>query len=130
MRERERAVLSFSLSQPLSLSLTLTLGTRGILTESRILHIITCCRKYYKIEEIKNLMASAEVGLGDVVAKHYDNLPEKGKEQRKDSRIYHMRNFNNWIKSTLINEYMEKIKYSQIDDYRCKVLDIGRQILS
>ena len=70
-------------------------------------------------------MASAEVGLGDVVAKHYDNLPEKGKEQRKDSRIYHMRNFNNWIKSTLINEYIEKIKTSQVDDHGCNVLDIG-----
>ena len=72
-------------------------------------------------------MATLEGGLGGVVAKHYDNLPEKGKEQRKDSRIFHMRNFNNWIKSTLINEYMEKIKYSQADDYRCKVLDIGKQ---
>ena len=71
-------------------------------------------------------MASLEGGLGGVVAKHYDNLPEKGKEQRKDSRIFHMRNFNNWIKSTLINEYMEKIKNCQVDDYRCKVLDIGK----
>jgi len=70
-------------------------------------------------------MASLEGGLGGVVAKHYDNLPEKGKEQRKDSRIFHMRNFNNWIKSTLINEYMEKIKNCQVDDYRCKVLDIA-----
>ena len=72
-------------------------------------------------------MASLEGGLGGVVAKHYGNLPEKGKEQRKDSRIFHMRNFNNWIKSTLINEYMEKIKHCQVDDYRCKVLDIGKQ---
>ena len=54
--------------------------------------------------------ASGDGGLGNVVAKHYDNLPEKGKEQRKDSRIYFMRNFNNWIKSVLIQEYVEKIK--------------------
>lgn len=30
-------------------------------------------------------------GLGAVVARHYDNLPEKGRESRQESRIYHMR---------------------------------------
>ena len=66
-------------------------------------------------------------GLGSVVAKHYDNLPEKGKEQRKDSRIYHMRNFNNWIKSALIQEYVDKIKKDKGDYYKANVLDIGNQ---
>ena len=71
-------------------------------------------------------MATSE-GLGNVVAQHYDNLPEKGKEQRKDSRIYFMRNFNNWIKSVLIQEYVDKLRQSHQGDSRPRinVLDIG-----
>ena len=73
-------------------------------------------------------MASSTTGF---VAKHYDNQPEKGKDQRKDSRIYYMRNFNNWIKSNLIEEYIEKIKLCHNDDdYKCTILDIGNQIVN
>jgi hypothetical protein len=32
----------------------------------------------------------------------YNNTQERGLSQRNQSRIYHLRNFNNWIKSTLI----------------------------
>lgn len=53
---------------------------------------------------------SAEGGIGNVVAEHYNKLDEKGISQRKESRIYFMRNFNNWIKSLLINEYVSKIR--------------------
>ena len=63
-------------------------------------------------------------GLGHLVAQHYDNLPERGRKQRAESRIIHMRNFNNWIKSTLINEYIEKVKRNTDD--RIKVLDVGK----
>lgn len=41
-------------------------------------------------------------GISNVVASHYNNLEEKGVSARKESRIYHMRNFNNWIKSVNI----------------------------
>ena len=34
---------------------------------------------------------SNQGGMGAVVARHYDNLPEKGRESRQESRIYHMR---------------------------------------
>ena len=54
-------------------------------------------------------MASSE-GIGNDVAQFYNKLEEKGKDQRKDSRIYHMRNFNNWLKSMLINEYASKVR--------------------
>lgn len=45
-----------------------------------------------------------------VVASHYNNQEEKGLAERSKSRIFFMRNFNNWIKSTLINEYLGKVK--------------------
>ena len=75
-----------------------------------------------------NLSNGSVDGIGDVVAKHYDNLPERGREQRSESRIYHMRNFNNWIKSSLINEYMDKLKSVSSDTGKpkLKVLDIGK----
>lgn len=49
-------------------------------------------------------------GLGDKVAKHYNEHPEGSKESRKESPIFYLRNFNNWIKSIIINDSLEKIK--------------------
>ena len=49
-------------------------------------------------------------GIGNIVASHYNNLEEKGVASRTESRIYHMRNLNNWIKSMLIGHYTEKIR--------------------
>lgn len=45
-----------------------------------------------------------------VVATHYNKMQEKGLNERSKSSIIYLRNFNNWIKSTLINEYMTKVK--------------------
>lgn len=64
-------------------------------------------------------------GIGNLVAKHYDNLPEKGRESRVESRIYHMRSFNNWTKSMLINEYLEKLRKAEGFNGNISVLDIG-----
>ena len=77
------------------------------------------------LEQKHRIMTTNAEGVGNIVAKHYDNLPEKGKEQRKDSRIFFMRCFNNWIKSTLIQEYIEKIRDRNPDGHRIKVLDFG-----
>ena len=38
------------------------------------------------------------------VAEHYNKLEEKGVEERKSSKIYFMRNFNNWVKTRLIGK--------------------------
>ena len=54
--------------------------------------------------------ADSSEGLADKVAKHYNELPSAGKEIRKESPIYYLRNFNNWVKSIIINECLEKIK--------------------
>ena len=40
-------------------------------------------------------------------------LEEKGISHRKESRIFHMRNFNNWIKSMLIQEFVDRILKSK-----------------
>jgi len=46
-------------------------------------------------------------GLAPVVAKHYNEIEEKGVAAREESRIFHMRSFNNWIKSMLISSLCE-----------------------
>lgn len=40
-----------------------------------------------------------------VVAKHYNTIEERGLSFRNRSRILHLRNFNNWIKSMLIGKH-------------------------
>lgn len=59
-----------------------------------------------------------------VVASHYNELKEAGRNERFKSRIFHMRNFNNWIKSQLISEYLHRIKTSQRVGDHIRVLDM------
>ena len=42
--------------------------------------------------------------LAPTVAKHYNQLQETGLEVRKQSRIFFLRNLNNWVKSVLIGK--------------------------
>lgn len=44
------------------------------------------------------------------VAKHYNELQETGLEIRKQSRIFYLRNFNNWTKSVLIGETLQMLQ--------------------
>lgn len=59
-----------------------------------------------------------------VVAMHYNKLEEKGLDERSKSNIFFMRNFNNWIKSVLINEYLTKVKASLKLGEPLRVLDM------
>lgn len=59
-----------------------------------------------------------------MVAEHYNTLEEKGLDERSKSRIVHMRNFHNWIKSMLINEYLTKIKDSKKHHEAVRVMDM------
>lgn len=59
-----------------------------------------------------------------VVAKHYNTLEEKGLAERNKSRIFYLRNFNNWIKSMLVNEYTTKVKDSLQVGAPLRVLDM------
>lgn len=44
-----------------------------------------------------------------VVASHYNALPEIGIQKRNDSRILHLRNLNNWMKSMLISDFLDQL---------------------
>ncbi|MFH4973817.1 hypothetical protein AB6A40_000526 [Gnathostoma spinigerum] len=56
------------------------------------------------------------------VAAHYNAVPEKGIGERTGSRIFYLRNFNNWIKSMLIGEFLDRLKASGIT--RITALDL------
>jgi len=63
--------------------------------------------------------------LGSTVAKHYNEIPAGTKETRKDSRIFYLRNFNNWCKSVVINEYLEKVKRRKRTSDEINILDLA-----
>ncbi|KAI8854924.1 guanine-N(7)-methyltransferase domain-containing protein [Chytridium lagenaria] len=52
-----------------------------------------------------------------VVAPTYNSRPQVNVEKRKDSVIFHMKNFNNWIKSLLIGRYTRR--GSKVLDFCC-----------
>ncbi|KAH8255627.1 hypothetical protein KR038_007597 [Drosophila bunnanda] len=59
-----------------------------------------------------------------VVANHYNELKEAGRKDRQKSKIFFMRNFNNWVKSQLINEYMSQLKQQMRVGDALRVLDM------
>uniref|UniRef100_A0A8C4U005 mRNA cap guanine-N(7) methyltransferase n=1 Tax=Falco tinnunculus TaxID=100819 RepID=A0A8C4U005_FALTI len=63
-----------------------------------------------------------EVGHGQAVAAHYNELQEVGLEKRSQSRIFYLRNFNNWTKSVLIGEFIDRVRRKKND---ITVLDLG-----
>ncbi|XP_062915812.1 mRNA cap guanine-N7 methyltransferase isoform X1 [Mobula hypostoma] len=70
-------------------------------------------RKYQKVDE----------GHCSKVAAHYNELQECGLAVRSQSRIFYLRNFNNWIKSVLIGEFLELVRRK--NRHNISVLDLG-----
>ncbi|CAG2158366.1 unnamed protein product, partial [Oppiella nova] len=70
-------------------------------------------------------MSSSDDKLSQVVANHYNQLEEKGLNARKESRIYYLRNFNNWIKSVTIADIIKRIRDDKGSNCAINVLDIG-----
>ncbi|GFS20103.1 mRNA cap guanine-N7 methyltransferase-like [Elysia marginata] len=67
-----------------------------------------------------------ESGSGDhaqTVANHYNKLKESGLDQRSRSRIFYLRNFNNWIKSVLIARTLDKLR-AKDQQRKISVLDL------
>lgn len=40
----------------------------------------------------------------ETVASHYNAVKQEGIEERKNSKIFHLRNINNWMKNCLISQ--------------------------
>ncbi|KAK9888580.1 hypothetical protein WA026_000819 [Henosepilachna vigintioctopunctata] len=78
-----------------------------------------------KKRKISEDISTSGEGYANVVASHYNQIEEKGLQERSKSRIVFLRNFHNWIKSMLINEYLSKIKLKKKYNAPLRVLDIG-----
>lgn len=57
------------------------------------------------------------------VAEHYNSKNKIDLRARSESRIFYMRNFNNWVKSVLISEFVKKLKSA--NSGKLKILDLG-----
>ncbi|CAF1027305.1 unnamed protein product [Brachionus calyciflorus] len=66
---------------------------------------------------------SESESLSTKVAEHYNKKDVTDLAARSKSRIYYLRNFNNWIKSVLINEYLARRRLINKDNL--SVLDLG-----
>ncbi|XP_049756240.1 mRNA cap guanine-N7 methyltransferase [Elephas maximus indicus] len=76
-----------------------------------------------ELEDVSEKQRNFEEGHSSVVAAHYNELQEVGLEKRSQSRIFYLRNFNNWMKSVLIGEFLEKVRQKKKRDIT--VLDLG-----
>ena len=56
------------------------------------------------------MAASSAVGHASRVGQHYSQVKQVGLDKRDEARIIKMRNFNNFIKSLLINMYTNQGK--------------------
>ncbi|XP_008069661.1 mRNA cap guanine-N7 methyltransferase [Carlito syrichta] len=80
-------------------------------------------KRKQEFEDFHEKQKNLEEGHSSAVAAHYNELQEVGLEKRSQSRIFYLRNFNNWMKSVLIGEFLEKIRQKKKRDIT--VLDLG-----
>lgn len=90
----------------------------------KIENVIEECDDETEIKNEDGYVERSSEGHSNVVAAHYNTLKEKGLDERLKSRIFYMRNFNNWIKSMLINEYLTKVKDGQKHNSPIRVMDM------
>ncbi|XP_003464505.1 mRNA cap guanine-N7 methyltransferase isoform X1 [Cavia porcellus] len=80
-------------------------------------------KRKLELDDVPEKQKKLEEGHSSAVAAHYNELQEVGLEKRSQSRIFYLRNFNNWIKSVLIGEFLEKVRQKKTRDIT--VLDLG-----
>uniref|UniRef100_A0A8D0NMA3 mRNA cap guanine-N(7) methyltransferase n=1 Tax=Sus scrofa TaxID=9823 RepID=A0A8D0NMA3_PIG len=80
-------------------------------------------KRKIELEDVPEKRKNLEEGHSSAVAAHYNELQEVGLEKRSQSRIFYLRNFNNWMKSVLIGEFLEKVRQKKKRDIT--VLDLG-----
>uniref|UniRef100_UPI0037E8F01B mRNA cap guanine-N7 methyltransferase-like n=2 Tax=Semicossyphus pulcher TaxID=241346 RepID=UPI0037E8F01B len=78
-------------------------------------------RRHEEEETSPNKKLVTDHGLK--VASHYNSLQEVGLAARSRSRIFFMRNFNNWLKSVVIGEILEQVRAA--GPQHVSVLDLG-----
>jgi hypothetical protein len=72
-----------------------------------------------------DLTSSASSNVCDAYT-FYNNSQEHSLDGRNESKIIRMQKFNNWIKSTLINQYLEQIRNEQPErSNEIHVFDMG-----
>lgn len=74
---------------------------------------------------IKKVKTDCAEGLAPAVADHYNQLENTGLRERSKSPIFYLRNFNNWVKSMLIGEFLHRLGDENVSDARPVVLDMG-----
>ncbi|KAK4506355.1 hypothetical protein PRZ48_000085 [Zasmidium cellare] len=73
-------------------------------------------------EESRKKIAERQLAGAEIIAEHYNAVPERGREWRQaESKISGLRSLNNWIKSTLI----QKFSRPEIPTRDLKVLDMA-----
>ncbi|CAK3955217.1 mRNA cap guanine-N7 methyltransferase [Lecanosticta acicola] len=73
-------------------------------------------------EETRRAIAERQRAGVEVIAEHYNAVPERGREWRStESKIAGLRSLNNWIKSTLI----QKFSRPEVPVHDMKVLDMA-----
>ncbi|XP_075386018.1 mRNA cap guanine-N(7) methyltransferase [Tenrec ecaudatus] len=80
-------------------------------------------KRKLELEDVSEKQKSLEEGHSSTVAAHYNERQEVCLEKRSQSRIFYLRNFNNWMKSVLIGEFLEKVRQKKTRDIT--VLDLG-----
>lgn len=85
-----------------------------------------------QIEEQQRKELAARQGSGvEVIAQHYNAVPERGREWRStESQIKGLRSLNNWVKSTLIQKFSKPempVEHMKVLDMACgKGGDLGK----
>lgn len=70
--------------------------------------------------------SQSETGMGRLIADHYNKSKNDTVFSRRQSPIFHLRAFNNFIKSLVIDQMLEKMNHiGDSEPGRRRVIDIG-----